>query len=345
MIARFFLFFALLICSASINLNAQNHSREFEISLPETKVANSLYNKISFLDSRDDTTQMGIIQTGAFNRKTNVIVKKPFAAQLNNLMTSLIDNSAKGGELLFQLRQLSFAEITGAVSEKGYSFFRAMLYKKVADRYSLLSFIDTAVILKSSWDVTRGIFRSGSKLVSSFVTDNLLQTPAPTASEITFSDVLKIDSIEKAAIKIYTDTAWQDGIYLTWNSFKQQLADNTVAEAVVKNGELKSLKINGDNGKPEKVKSKNIYAVVYKGLPFIATDYGYYPLEKSNGELFFTGKAKVTANAGDVIAAGIFFGIIGSLLASDATSSFDMKIDHLSGGFIRLREIKNTGSE
>jgi hypothetical protein len=35
-----------------------------------------------------------------------------------------------------------------------------------------------------------------------------------------------------------------------------------------------------------------------------------------------------------------FFGIIGSLIASDAEASFEMKIDHGNGGFIRLREIK-----
>jgi hypothetical protein len=49
----------------------------------------------------------------------------------------------------------------------------------------------------------------------------------------------------------------------------------------------------------------------------------------------------VTAKTGDVIAASIFFGIIGGLLASDANATFEMKIDHINGGFIRTKEIRN----
>src|SRR4051812_36392388 len=157
MIARPFLLFTIATTFLNIHLKAQNRSREFEISLPETKAGGSLYNKISFLDSREDSSQMGIIQTGAFNRKATVVAKTPLPVQLNELMAALVDSTAKDGELLFQLRQLSFAEETGAVSKKGYFFFRAMLYAKDGKSYITLAAIDTAVILKSSLDVTKGI--------------------------------------------------------------------------------------------------------------------------------------------------------------------------------------------
>ena len=342
MISKPLLLVTIAISVVNFHLKAQ-HNREFEISLPETKATGSLYNKISFLDSREDSSQMGILQTGAFNRKAAVVTKTPLPVQLNKLMSALVDSTAKDGELLFQLRQLSFAEVTGAMSEKGYFFFRAILYAKAGQSYTMLASIDTAIIIKSSLDVTKGIFKRGSNLVSSFVSNHLLQTS--NTAGVTFSDVVKIDSIEKAGLKIYSDTGWQNGIYSSWNSFKQQLPDKPVLESVIKEGKLKTLKIMGDDNKLEKVKSRSIYAVVCNGQPFIATDYGYYPLEKTNGEIFFTGKAKVTASTGDVIAASMFFGIIGGLLASDAAATFEMKIDHLSGGFIRLREIKTVGTE
>ncbi len=38
----------------------------FEIELPEQKIANSLYNNIEYIDSRYDTSNMGIVQLGAF---------------------------------------------------------------------------------------------------------------------------------------------------------------------------------------------------------------------------------------------------------------------------------------
>ncbi|MEO6219895.1 MAG: hypothetical protein ABIO81_05670 [Ginsengibacter sp.] len=89
-----------------------------------------------------------------------------------------------------------------------------------------------------------------------------------------------------------------------------------------------------------KVKAKDVYAIVYNGQPFIATEYGYYLLQKINEDFFFTGKAKVSAKTGDVIAASLFFGILGGLIASDSESIFEMKIDHSNGGFIRMKEIK-----
>lgn len=340
----FALLFTAIIVFIKISAFAQNHNRKFEISLPEIKISGSYYNRIIFLDSRKDTSQIGVVQTGAFNRKANVITKTPLAFQFNALMNALVDSTAKEGELVLQLRQLSFAEITGAVSEKGYFHFRTNLYVKSGEGYKPLSNIDTVIILKSSWDVTSGLFRNSSKLINNFISNSLLQVPSP-ATSLLFSDIVNIDSTEKTMIKIYIDTVWKNGIYLNWNSFKNQMPDNTIIAADIKSGKLSAVKIKGLDGKPRKVKLKNMYAVVYNGLPFIATDYGYYPLEKRNGDFFFTGKEKVSSNSGDVIAASVFFGIIGGLLASDAAATFDMKIDHLNGGFIRLREMKNISSQ
>ena len=202
---KFALLFTAIIVFVKISAFAQNHNRKFEIGLPETKISGSYYNRIIFLDSRKDTTQIGIVQTGAFNRKANVIAKTPLALQFNALMNALIDSTAKEGELVLQLRQLSFAEITGAVSEKGYFHFRTNLYVKSGESYRPLNNIDTVIILKSSWDVTNGLFRNSSILINNFISNSLLQAPSP-AGSLLFADIVNIDSTEKTTIKIYTDT-------------------------------------------------------------------------------------------------------------------------------------------
>ncbi|MBL0357082.1 MAG: hypothetical protein IPP72_09440 [Chitinophagaceae bacterium] len=102
---------------------------------------------------------------------------------------------------------------------------------------------------------------------------------------------------------------------------------------------IKKVSVKYEDETTGKLKPKDIYAVVYKGLPYITTSYGYYPLNKNGDDFFFTGQAKVTANAADIAAASFFFGIIGGLLASNDSAVFEMKIDHLNGGFIHLREI------
>ncbi|MGV3760889.1 hypothetical protein [Parapedobacter sp.] len=80
-------------------------------------------------------------------------------------------------------------------------------------------------------------------------------------------------------------------------------------------------------------------------IPYVATSYGYYPLWREGDDLFFMGKDKATAAASDVIVASAFFGIAGALMASNAEAAFEMKLDHLNGGFIRLREIPNVARQ
>jgi len=321
------------------SLFSQKRTEDFAITLPQQKVAGCLYNTMSYLDSREDSSNMGIVQLGAFNKKARVVPEIPFGNQLKNVFNALTDSSSNKGELLFQLRQLSFAEVTGAMSEKGYCYLRAALYSKNGDRYQPVTAIDTVILIKAM-DVTRALFRNGSKTIADFIGSGMLMKPSGSET-YSYQDVEQIDSIEKRKLPLYNASTYTDGIYTAFESFANQIPDKPV-NAELKNGRLLSVKSPDENGKPAKIKTSSIYAVVFKGLPFIATEYGYYPLQKTGDDFFFTGKAKVTAKTGDVVAAGLFFGIIGSLIASDASSDFDMKVDHMNGGFIRLREIKTT---
>jgi hypothetical protein len=329
----------LVLISSAALCKAQSRSEGFELILPEQKVQNSLYNAIKYLDSRYDTTQMGIVQLGAFNKKAKVVAKTPIATQLTGVLNSLVDTTrAKEGELLFQLRQLSFAEITGATSEKGYCYLKAALYANTGSAYHKLSSIDTVIYIKSM-DVTKALFRNGSKTITNLIANNL-EKEASDTQLLSFTDIVHMDSLEKSSIALYNTAQYQEGLYESYQSFKKQAPDQQIT-VEMKGDKISSVKTFDENGKSVKVKAKDIYAVVYKGQPFIATEYGYYPLQKISDDFLFTGKAKVTANTGDVIAASLFFGIIGGLIASDAEATFEMKIDHTNGGFIRLREIKN----
>ncbi|MEO6721526.1 MAG: hypothetical protein ABIN67_14250 [Ferruginibacter sp.] len=318
-------------------LFSQSRNEDFEITLPEQRIEHSLYNKISYLDSRIDTTNMGIVQLGAFNRKAKVVPKVPFSEQMRKVLGALTDSTAGNGNLLLQLRQFNFAEITGAVSEKGYCYLRAQLYANSNNGYQTVGFIDTVISVKS-FDVTKGLFRNASNVLSAFISSNLLKTVSD-STVFSLHDIANMDSVEKRFVKLYNVSTYVDGVYTDWRSFANQSPDKQ-GTVELKDGTISRVKVLDENGKATKVKSKDLYAVVHNGQPFIATDFGYYPLTKDGNDLFFTGKAKVTANTGDVIAASMFFGILGGLMASDAASLFDMKLDHLNGGFIRLREIK-----
>jgi hypothetical protein len=334
-----FILFACFLLMVSAGLLAQPATEDYTITLPETKVPNSLYKTIMFLDSRYDNSNMGIVQLGAFNRKAKVIPRTSLATQLNNVMNALTDETAIDRELVFQLRQFSFAEITGAMSERGYCYLRASLYAKTGElSYQKINSIDTVILIKAM-DVTRALFRNGSKVVTGFIAAGLLEKGDGDES-YSFTDIVNIDSLEKRKIKLYNVPGYADGLYLNYESFMKQEPDKK-AEVEMRKEKISSVKAIDEQGKSEKVKSKDIYAVVTGGKIFIATDYGYYPLRKENDDFYFTGKAKVTAKSGDVIAASLFFGVIGGLIASNAEATFLMKIDHLNGGFIRIREINS----
>lgn len=334
----FFIFFASLCFNTAI---AQKATKDFEIDLPQQKVAHSLYNTIEYIDSRFDTSNMGIVQLGAFNKKARVIPVTPFHLQLQKVLDSLTDKTEAGKDtLLFQLRQLSFAEVTGAMSEKGYCYLRAALYQKQPEGYKPVSSIDTVLLIKSM-DVTKGLFRNGSKLLNGFIAENLGKAGSGDIL-YAYNDIAHIDSVEKRKLTVYNIDTYTDGVYINYQSFINQTPDYVNMDVKLKRDTVSTVKIKGDKDKMEKIKAKDMYAVIYQGKIFIATDYGYYPAEKYNDDFLFTGKAKVAASAGDMIAAGVFFGIIGSLIAENsANATFEMKIDHVNGGFIRLREVKS----
>lgn len=333
---RRFILIPVFLLISPLDLFAQNRTEDFEITLPEQKIGNSLYNTIAFIDSRYDTTFMGIIQLGAFNKKAKVVPETPFSTQLKNVLNSLKDATSREGELLFQLRQFSFAEVTGAMSEKGYCYLRADLYAKLNDSYQKINSIDTVIFIKAM-DVTRALFRKGSRTITDFIAGSLLQTPSD-SNYYSFDEVIKMDSIEKLRIKVYNTLKYNDGLYTNYQSFMNQIPDKQII-VEWKNNKILSMSALDEKGKAVKIKAKDAYSVVIEGEPFIATDYGFYQLKKVDDDFKFIGKAQVNANTGDVIAASVFFGVIGGLIATNVQSTFEMKIDHINGGFIRLKEI------
>ncbi|RXF68406.1 hypothetical protein [Arcticibacter tournemirensis] len=330
-------FFATSLCV--FRLTAQENTDSFSFTPPEKKISESLYNKITLIDGRRDTSFMGIAQTGMLNRKARVIPDPAISVQVNNLFRVLIDNTAKEGELVLHIREFSFAELTGSMSEKGYCYLQAGLYSKRDNMLGQLATIDTVVLVKAM-DVTKKMYRAGSSVLTDFIAKNLTIT-ASKSTLYTYDEVARIDSIEKQTLKLYSSATLTDGLYKSYNSFRDQKPDETDVICDIDNNDIR---IKDGKGKSVKPKPKEVYAIVCNRTAYIATDYGFYPLTKQHGDFFFNGKVKSTANSGDVIAASVFFGAIGGLIASNsATSTYEIKIDHLSGGFIQMKEIKNVG--
>jgi hypothetical protein len=241
------------------------------------------------------------------------------------------------------LKQLYFAEITGAFSEHGYCYFQAFLFAKNDDgTYSYLDKIDT-VIDHSSMDVTKATMKKGSEMVSTFISKNISKK-ADATNHYTLEEVKNFDAIEKQNLSLYNSSELKDGIYKDFNSFKNQQPEKELSTVKFFGKSLKIIKIyEMIDGKEKEIKKSDHYAIVYQGTPYI-----YVPVEnlfskaeKRDGDFYFTGKIKSGAKTGDVVLASAFFGIIGGLIASSSNASdpFELKIDYLNGGFIPIKEI------
>lgn len=321
-----------LLCLCTVLVSAQNTNHLFDLGSPARKAQMSLYNTFVFLDSRPDPSFMGVVQLGGFNRKAPVQAARPMDEQFLSFLNELIDSTAKDGEALFQLRQLSFAEITGAMSEKGYCYLRGTLYGKEGDLYRKILGVDTVMVI-SGMDVTKSLFRQANTLLYIVMHVGLKRAPRDSTG-YTYDQLVRISDIEKAALPVYTLPAFKDGIYLTYDAFKQQQPDE-LGMITGEDGQISGVSRLNKKGKPEKMTVKDLYAVVHQGKPYVATYYGLYPLQREGNELTFRGVVKSTAESGDVIAASLFFGLLGGLIVSDASAPTDLYIDHLSGAFIR----------
>lgn len=332
------LFFLCLAACTYANLFGQVRTENFELKTTQNKISNSLYNFIEIIDIRDDTTNLGIVQKGAFNKKAKVVPEVALAVQLNNVLKEITDSTAAEKKLVMLIKQLSFVEVT-TMSERGYYYFKADLYSKTGNEYAMLDKIDTVVVVKSL-DVTKALLRNGGKTIVSFVAGNLLT--APVNNDLySFYQLGRMDSIEKSHLPLYTADTLAEGVYDTYEAFKNQKPDHYLFKAKEKKNKITEVSILNDKQKYVPVSIFNIYAVVYKKQAYIVTDYGYYPLVKKDQDFYFSGKYKKSADPGSVAMAGFFFGILGSAIAAEAgsTGNGEIKIDYSTGSFMMPKAV------
>jgi len=335
---KYLLLISTLIILITANCYGQTGTEDFKIELSAFKVQKNSYKAIHLVDVRPDKTNLGVVQLGAFNKKVFVVPKVPMDEQFQDLFHSLTETKGEK-DLFLLLRQFNFAEVSSATSEKGYCHIRAVLFTKAGDRFQKLDAIDTVVVVKSL-DVTRSLLRQGSKTFTDFIAGNLNKEPDVDVS-YSSQEVVNFDIIEKQKLPLYITTDYKSGIYKSFKSFiEQQPDEQNFSVEFYKNQKPKAVKLN--RGKVEKLTAKEFYAFVYEGVPYISSGSAYYPLTKRDNDFYFISKASVAPNTTEVMLASAFFGVLGGLIASTPGSAlFEMKIDHLTGGFIRTEKIKS----
>jgi hypothetical protein len=194
--------------------------------------------------------------------------------------------------------------------------------------------LDTFILVKAM-DATNGLLQGANNIIVAFIRNNLRKS-ASDAISYTYAEIKNPDSTEKSKLKLYTTTAYTEGLYSSYRSFSNQVPDKQVI-IEEKKSKIKEVRSMDGSGNQQEVKQNLVYALVYKGTPYISTSFGYYPLVKKNDNFYFTGRAKNETDMG----MAMMFGLAGALLSESSTSIYEMKLDHHSGRFIPIRELSS----
>jgi hypothetical protein len=331
----------LLFAFLLFNAKAQVPDVPFEFQAPKYSPNKSLYSRIDFLDSRADKSSIGTVAAGALgNRDGLLVLKLPAKVQIEEILHKLLDSVAGEGELLLQLRRFKFVEAAGT----RYCFFCVTLYAKAEERYRKLMTIDTTFVFAKG-EIKGRLTKVASACLAGFLTDALMMQPEDSVSYGAY-DLTQMDSIEKSRLRLYSDTNFVDGLYKDYASFSIQRPDLQATVKVNRKGEISSVYVDSAEKGRSKVKERKVYAIVYKGRPYIGTEYGYYPLENLGEDLYFTGDVRIAASEGDLIAAQFATGLIGTMIAkAGSRTTYRLLLDHIGGTFIHVFPIHKPAND
>ncbi|HEV2482756.1 MAG TPA: hypothetical protein VGS79_23985 [Puia sp.] len=318
---------------------------EFELKLPELRkkdsahriprVSNSFYDRIDFLDSRSGPVIGPAFKGLLQNMEAELVLKQPVASKLSAILDGLIDSAAGNGNLLFQLRRFYYVE---EFSTK-FCYLQATIYSGMPGQYRPLLTLDTVMLIRVGGPVVDYMNYMVRPLVCNFIRSVLTLRPVDSTTYDLYA-VGKMDSIERSRLPVFRDSAWVDGLYLSYPSFSRQLPDRQCMVAMNKNGGIRNIKVLDASGKPVEQRSRDMYAVVYQGQAYIATEYGFYPVTRTDNALLFTGDVRVPASEGDLNSGQMALGLVGRFMASKGTrTTYTMALDALNGEFLHLRLI------
>lgn len=322
----------LFLCLPFSRLLAQGQSLPLPFTTPKHKPVKSLYKTIAFLDSRRDTSSIGVLDSSR-KKLVRLTLQTPVQPQLDNILSAFTDERAGDGELLFQLRRFSFAE----QAMTRYCYLIATLYKKDGDRYTRLADLDTVMSINTPGKVKEALGDIANDILDKFIAKSITLAP-PGNQSYSLAEIRQMDAVEKKQLPLYTATAYVNGLYSRYASFVNQTPDLKGEVKTNDSGRITDIRI--DDPKWKKTR-EHIYAVVYKDTPYVVTHYGYYPLEKIGDDFYFTGDLRVNATAGELTGSQLALGLVGRSVVGAAgnRSTYQVVIDHHNGEFIHLMVI------
>lgn len=330
------LFLLLLFAWCGAQAQEREVFKELTLSAPTSGFKNAGYRSVTVIDMRSDTMRCGKIKLGIMNRPATVVFKPSLAKQLTAMIPYSAD-SAWSKELVLFITKLEFMEGVSGFSEKGVMVFEGALYEKDSLQYYLIQPISKEILLLKT-DVTQELLQQGCNYFSSLLPEFAYKTGSRD-NPLTYIELVKADSLAKRKIKVYNTDTLPNGVYMTYQAFKD-LKPDYQAKVVRKKMKIKSVTVTGKDGLPKEVFRGKVFVLVTDGIPFISTFKGYYPLRFRDDEYTFVGKIHLDATQSQKSTASAMLGLLGYMMVQGGSDVYYLtKINYKDGSFIHLQEI------
>jgi hypothetical protein len=332
-------------CNAVFAQESDKRTEYLHLQPRRVTINSAIFSNVEVIDNRYDTTHLGFVQKGAFNRKEALILSQPLKNEIGATVTKMIDGANKQeGTLLINIRRFYVSELTLAMSESGTFGLKAEFYLKRDSGYKRMFTIDSNTVV-SGLDVTKKLLDTTPETFGAFIQQAASFDPAQCDTRLyTAYDIQHIEELEKREIPVYNVDIPKKGMYATYEDFKNNRPSSE--NVLVENRKgfsrpfIYELKENGKKGR--EILRKYYYAVCDGEKMFISRPNTLYQLTKTNGEFYFTGLGKDAGDMGTVILASALFGMFaGGAAANHDTAIFEFRIDHLTGRFIPVKKIKD----
>ncbi len=315
---------------------AQDRTKPFNLYPPEERIEVCFYNQITVIDQREDTTNLGYTQTGAFNKIAIIISEPSLASQVLNYCDSLKDLAYQDNRhLVILLRKWQYSEETGASAERGYCSLRISSYAKEGDLYYPLIEMNKTVVVQSM-EVSRQIQTKSKEEFQVFIS-RVLQTAKQTSIAYSLEELKNIDKIKRQELPLYASGIYKTGAYRNYDSFKIQIPDDSVSVLRYKDGTIRKVRYLNSSGDWKKMTEQSHYGFVNNDKLYVCTKFGYYRLKRKDEDFQFVGLLQKTLGPGELMASALLFGMIGAALVQNDNEWYVVRIDPLDGSFIRLR--------
>lgn len=281
-------------------------------SNPEEKTATQIdISGIQIINAVGDSTILGYVQTGMFNRWKPAALDKPFTEYLQSYVDQRYHSIYKkdGAPLVVVLQEIRIGERTFSMSERSFLHFKALSFAgDNSGKFVQIGSLDT-ILTKGGMDVTH---RHGENIITALQI-LLARTPAQSQATYTLAEVK-----EKASAR-YNVPALQakehtDGIYMTFKEFIDDKPSITDFEYELDNN-IPRFYHKDSSGK--KTYFDTFWGVRKSGALLKQYDYGaLIPIEQKQNSIYLTNYLSMSRrNNNAIIWGSMGGGLMGAAIA------------------------------